>query len=141
MAAALLSHALAAQPKPLRSLEVISAGVSARGGEPATNQAITALKKVGISISGHVSRPVTQELLDGAVAVFCMTESHRAMIQAMADPVPKNLLLFREGVKTGGKEIAIRTGARWRSTRPAATKWWKRFPRSWNSSNNSQVTD
>jgi protein-tyrosine-phosphatase len=39
---------------------------------------------------------VTQQLLDGALAVFCMTESHRAMIQLQFERVPKHLYLFRE---------------------------------------------
>jgi protein-tyrosine-phosphatase len=96
MAAGLLRHALAAQPEPLRSLAVVSAGVSARAGDRVTEHSVTILKKVGIDIASHVSRPVTQELLDGAAAVFAMTESHRVMIQATAAPVPKHLYLFRE---------------------------------------------
>jgi protein-tyrosine-phosphatase len=39
---------------------------------------------------------VTQELLDHALAVLVMTESHRASIRFMAQPPPENLLLFRE---------------------------------------------
>jgi protein-tyrosine-phosphatase len=96
MAAGLLRHALSAQAEPLRSVAVLSAGVSARTGEPVTEHSVTALKKVGVDISDHQSRPVTQKLLNGALAVFCMTDSHRMMIAATADPVPRNLMLFRE---------------------------------------------
>lgn len=96
MAAALLQHALAAQPEPLRSLKVISAGVAARTGEAVSENSVLALKKVGIDVSHHRSQPLTQKMLDEALAVLCMTESHRAMIQVQADPVPKNLLLFRQ---------------------------------------------
>lgn len=96
MAAALLQHALAAQPEPLRSLQVISAGVAARSGEPASENSVVALKKVGIDLSNHRSQPLTQEMLDQALVVLCMTESHRAMIQVQAEPVPPNLFLFRE---------------------------------------------
>lgn len=106
MAAALLQHALAAQPEPLRSLKVISAGVAARGGELVSENSVTALKKVGLDIAGARSQPLTQRLLDEAFAVVCMTESHRAMIQLQADPVPKHLFLFREFVP-GGTEIEI----------------------------------
>jgi protein-tyrosine-phosphatase len=106
MAAALLRHALAAMPEPLRSLEVVSAGVAARQGDPATDYSALALKKVGISLADHRSRPVTQELLDGAIAVLVMTESHRAAIRFMAQPPPENLLLFRELMPPGQhKEI------------------------------------
>jgi protein-tyrosine-phosphatase len=106
MAAALLQHALAAQPEPLRSLEVISAGVAARTGESVSENSVMALKKVGIDISNHRSQPLTQKMLDEAFAVLCMTESHRAMIQVQADPVPKNLFLFRQFMPEGvDKEI------------------------------------
>jgi protein-tyrosine-phosphatase len=98
MAAALLQHALVAQPEPLRSIKVISAGVAARPGEPVSDNSVIALKKVGIDISNHRSQALTQKMLDDAVAVICMTESHRAMIQVQAEPVPRNLFLFREFV-------------------------------------------
>jgi protein-tyrosine-phosphatase len=106
MGAALLRHALAAQPEPLRSLRVISAGVASRTGEPASPHSVTALKKVGVDLKGHLSQPVTQELLNGAMMVLCMTESHRDMIEITADPVPERVHLFREfmGIK-GDLEI------------------------------------
>lgn len=107
MGAALLRHALAAEPEPLRSLPVISAGVSARGGEPMTPHSVTALKKAGIDASRHSSRALTQEMLDEAVLVLCMTESHRAMIEATAHPAPRHLHLFREFLPAGeATEIA-----------------------------------
>jgi len=102
MGAALLQHALAGQPEPLRSLKVLSAGVASRTGQPASPNAVTALKKVGIDLMGHVSRPVTQELLDRSLLVLCMTESHRDMIELTAEPVPPRVHLFREF--TGTKE-------------------------------------
>jgi len=106
MAAALLNHALAAQPEPLRSLKAISAGVAARAGEAATDHSVTALKKVGLDLSGHRSRPVTQGLLDDSLVVLCMTEPHRASLEARADPVPR-VHLFREFMPDGSeREIA-----------------------------------
>jgi protein-tyrosine-phosphatase len=96
MAAALLQHALAAQAEPLRSLKVISAGVAARPGEAVSENSVIALKKVGIDVSAHRSQSLTQNMLDDALAVLCMTESHRAMIQVQAEPVPQNLFLFRQ---------------------------------------------
>jgi protein-tyrosine-phosphatase len=106
MAAALLQHALAAQPEPLRSLRVVSAGVSANAGSPVSENSVIALKKVGLDISSHRSQPVTQRMFDEAVAVLCMTESHRAMIQLHADPAPKNLFLFRDFMGVRDAEIA-----------------------------------
>ncbi len=107
MGAALLRHALRAEPEPLRSLPVVSAGVSARKGERMTEYSEVALKKVGINPGNHASQPLTQALLDQASLVLCMTEQHRLMIQATAEPVPRNLFLFREFMpKTAIREIA-----------------------------------
>jgi protein-tyrosine-phosphatase len=96
MAEGLLRHALAGQPEPLKSLKVISAGVAARHGEPLSENSVVALKKAGIDISGLCAQPLTQELLDNALVVFGMTESHRAIIRSRAKPVPERLHLFRE---------------------------------------------
>jgi protein-tyrosine-phosphatase len=90
MGAGLLQHALAAQPEPLKSLRVISAGVAARGDNLVSENSVLALKKVGIDISGLRSLPLTQRLLDEALVVFCMTETHRAMIQLQGNPPPKS---------------------------------------------------
>jgi protein-tyrosine-phosphatase len=107
MGAGLLQHALAAQPEPLRSIQVISAGVAARDGERVSENSVLALKKAGIDISRHVSRPLTDALIEHATAVLCMTESHRAMIQLQAETPPRNLFLFREFMpQRGHKEIA-----------------------------------
>jgi protein-tyrosine-phosphatase len=96
MAEVLLQHALRAQPEPLKSLQVLSAGVAARRGERVSENSVIALKKVGIDLSSHASQPLTQTLVDGALAIFCMTESHRAMIELNFEPPPRHLYLFRE---------------------------------------------
>lgn len=96
MAEGLLKHALASQSAPLRSLKIVSAGVSTRNGDTVSENAVIALKKTGIDISGHRSRQITQEVLDQAIAVFGMTESHRSIIQLKALPAPRHLYLFRE---------------------------------------------
>lgn len=106
MAEALLKHALSAQPEPLRSWKIVSAGVAARPGDHVSDNSIIALKKVGLDIKGHTSRPLTRQLLDEAVAILCMTESHRAMIQLSFDPPPRPLYLFREFMpRSAEKEI------------------------------------
>jgi protein-tyrosine-phosphatase len=107
MAEGLLTHALSGQPEPLRSLKIISAGLAARPGEPVSANSVAALKKVGIDISGHRARPVTQQLLDDALAVFCMTQSHIGLIELQASPVPANLHLLRAFMPEGAtREIA-----------------------------------
>lgn len=96
MGEGLIRHALAAEAEPLKSLKVISAGVSARDDIEVSENSVIALKKVGIDMADHLSQPVSQKLLDESLLVICMTESHRAMIHLKADPAPQELRLFRE---------------------------------------------
>jgi len=106
MAEGLLKHALAGQPEPLRSLQVLSAGVAARTGDPISENSVIALKKAGIDISGLQAQALTQELLDDALAVFGMTESHLAIIHMRARPAPKELHLFRSFLSpSAGQDI------------------------------------
>ena len=96
MGAGLLRHALAGQPEPLCSLKVGSAGIAARHGEAVSENSVIAMKKVGIDIRHHRSRPLTQKMLEDATLVICMTESHRAMINVHSDHAHKHIYLFRE---------------------------------------------
>lgn len=96
MAAGLLRHALAGQPAPLGALQVFSAGVAARAGQPVSENSVLAMRKVGIDIAGMRSQPLTPQLAAGALAIFAMTESHRVMVELNLDPAPQNLFLFRE---------------------------------------------
>ena len=106
MAEALLRHALRAQPEPLKSWKISSAGVAARHGDHVSENSVIALKKVGIDIKNHTSQPLTRELIDQATVILCMTESHRAMIQFNFDPVPRHVYLFREFMpRSADKEI------------------------------------
>ncbi|MDP1580957.1 MAG: low molecular weight protein arginine phosphatase [Candidatus Didemnitutus sp.] len=96
MAEGLLAHALTGQEEPLRSIRVLSAGVAARVGDRVSENSVLAMKKVGIDIAAHRAQPLTQELLDDALAVFCMTESHRTVIELQATPPPAELHLLRD---------------------------------------------
>ena len=71
----------------LADLEVSSAGVSARGGDRASPNAIKAMEELGIDLSRHKTRQLTQDMIDRADLILTMTEGHRDFIRVM-DPVP-----------------------------------------------------
>lgn len=96
MAERLLAHALKNEEAPLAAFEVHSAGVAAYPGDRASGNAHRALAKVGISLDDHLSRPVTNDLLAASAAVFCMTESHRQLLNARFTHVPEHIYLMRE---------------------------------------------
>ncbi|MDX2111742.1 MAG: low molecular weight protein arginine phosphatase [Verrucomicrobiota bacterium] len=101
MGAALLEHALKAEPEPLRSLKVESAGVAAYDGDLTTQNTIRALHKVNIDVTNHRSRRLTREMIDDALAVFVMTESHLVMIEQYFSKLKTPIHLFREFLPEG----------------------------------------
>ena len=96
MAEALLRHALQAEAEPLRSCQVVSAGVAARKGERISPNSVEALAKVSLRVSDHRSQPLTPELASQADLILCMTESHRDIIALSFDSPPQNVFLWRE---------------------------------------------
>ncbi len=58
-------------------IHVVSAGVSAATGQPATLDAITAVGELGADLGPHRAQRVTPELLQHADVVFTMTHAHR----------------------------------------------------------------
>lgn len=102
MAESLLRHALAAEPEPLKSLEVISAGVSAWDGYPITEHSARALKKVGLDASAHRSQALTRQILRQSVLVICMTETHRQTIFDVVPDLQTPVILMREKMPGDG---------------------------------------
>ena len=95
MAEKLLQHALAGQDTPLNQIEIVSAGVAAGYGEPASVNSVTALKKVKIDLDGHRSQPVTQDLIDRAFLILGMTQSHIDTLNYYHTDLPERVHLFR----------------------------------------------
>ena len=65
--------------------QVSSAGVWALEGSPAALAALRAASSRGLNLSGHVSRPVTQQLLDQTDLVLVMEREH---LEAMEEKFP-----------------------------------------------------
>lgn len=56
--------------------EVLSAGVGAVGGMPASANAVEACRQVGLDLSGHRTRPLTAELIRQADVILTMCQYH-----------------------------------------------------------------
>mgnify|MGYP005679843075 FL=1 len=102
----LLQNALSLEAEPINLLEVVSAGVAAGYGIPASKNSITALKKVQIDLTRHKSQPVTEDLIERAFAIFGMTQSHLDALRYQYHDLPKRVHLFREFMKVDN-EIEI----------------------------------
>jgi protein-tyrosine-phosphatase len=101
MAEKLLQHALAAEGAPLNQLQVVSAGVAAGYGDPASANSVAALKKVKLDLSHHKSQAVTEDLIDQAYAIFGMTQSHIDILKHYYPDLPERVHLFREFMGSG----------------------------------------
>ncbi len=101
MAQKLLQHALAAEEAPLNQLEVVSAGVAAGYGDPASANSVAAVKKIKLDLNHHKSQPVTQNLIDQSYAVFGMTQSHIDILNHYHNNLPRRVHLFREFMGEG----------------------------------------
>ncbi len=95
MAEVLLRHALAAEGSPLDQLEVVSAGVAAGVGDPASANSVSALKKVQLDLGQHKSQPLTADIIDRAFAIFGMTDSHLDILRHYYPELPEHVHLFR----------------------------------------------
>ena len=101
MAEKLLQHALAGQGAPLNQIEIVSAGVAAGYGDPASANSVAALKKIKLDLGRHKSQPLTQDLIDRAFLILGMTQSHIDILSHYYTGLPERVHLFREFMGKG----------------------------------------
>jgi protein-tyrosine-phosphatase len=83
-----------------------SAGLSAMDGDKASQNSIDACQELGLDITDHRSAGLTRTTLEEASVIFCMTESHRALINMYFElPQGYPIFLMREFLETGSKEL------------------------------------
>lgn len=83
---------------PDRGVMVISAGVSAAAGMPASEPAVEAMRARGVDLSNHESRPVSDSLVRFADLILTMTLGHReAILDRWPDAADRIQLVCRDG--------------------------------------------
>lgn len=87
-------------------VQVGSAGVAAGPGEPASRNAVTVGRRHGLDLTGHLSQPLTPELLDWADLVLAMSPSHVHAVSALGAP-EKVALLGEFAAGPGGSGWAV----------------------------------
>jgi L-threonylcarbamoyladenylate synthase len=93
---------------------VQSAGVAAGPGNPATAEAVDAIREIGADISAHRSQPLTIELMVQADRLFAMTAGHLRMLYGVRGVTPALLSPFGDDVDDpiGGSAEQYRDCAR-----------------------------
>lgn len=100
MAEALLRATLVKRGQGLEKLKVASFGLAAEGGQPPSVNSVKAMQRIGLDVSGHRSRLLTQADVDRSIVIFGMTESHLAALHSRFDVLPAFVLLLRDVLPT-----------------------------------------
>ena len=83
-----------------KKIRVFSAGLTAANGDKASENSCEAVQEIGLDLSDHRSSAVTRTTLQNASAIFCMTESHRALMHMYFElPDDAPVFLMREFVE------------------------------------------
>ena len=82
--------------------EVGSAGVAANPGAPASQETLSILTKRVAPLDRFHSRMVNEEMLREATAVFCMTEGHLELLEAMFPEYEKKYHLACDFLEVDG---------------------------------------
>ncbi|VGO20234.1 low molecular weight protein arginine phosphatase [Pontiella sulfatireligans] len=91
MAEALFRHRIGEEA----NWNAASAGIYAASGEPASDNAIEALRELEIDLANHQSQPLTTNLVKGADLIVAMTESHQSHIVGSFPEVEHKVFLIK----------------------------------------------
>jgi protein-tyrosine-phosphatase len=100
MAEALLRATLVKRGQGLEKLKVASFGLAAQDGQLPSANSVKAMQRIGLDVSGHRSRLLTQADVDRSIVIFGMTESHLAALHSRFDVLPDFVLLLRDVLPT-----------------------------------------
>jgi glycine hydroxymethyltransferase len=76
--------------------QIASAGIGAVNGQPPSPHAVTALRQLGIDISGHRSRMLTGQAVREADFIFALTRNHAEGILYFHPEAAEKVFLLRE---------------------------------------------
>ena len=77
---------------------VSSAGTMTDDGMPSTEQAITAMKEIGLDISHHLSRQITYNIVEDADVFVALTTEHGVALAFYHGADPEKILVPGAGV-------------------------------------------
>jgi len=96
----LVSEKLRCKPDEVedRGVRIVSAGLAAMMGGPATREAVHVVGEWGVDLRNHESQPVTESLVRHADLILAMTRSHRsALLAEWPDAAERVRMLCKDG--------------------------------------------
>ncbi len=94
MAAGLFAKIL--QEKGVTGVEITSAGLAAVDGAPASAEAIEAMRRAGVDLTGHRARRLTREMALAADLVLTMTRRQKEAVLALAPEAGEKIFTLTE---------------------------------------------
>lgn len=82
---------------------VSSAGVAAYGGSPASPETVAILAEKGASLESFGSRMVSEEILEAASHVFCLTQGHQEVLRQHFPDMEEKFYLVTEFAEIDGQ--------------------------------------
>ena len=92
--------------KGIDGVTVLSRGL-ASDGSPVSLNSKTAMAEVGIDISGHISRQITDRDIKNADKIICLSPSHRAVLLSAGAPQEKLYILGKGISDPFGGDITV----------------------------------
>ena len=79
-----------------KNIKLISAGVIASNGLPASPNAIKVMAEDDIDISGHQTKGLTKSLIEQADIIFVMTQWHKLEVVGLLETPGKQIYIIKE---------------------------------------------
>lgn len=86
-----------------KSYRASSAGVAAYDGSPASGETVDILEEKGAGLENFGSRMVTEEILEAASHVFCLTRSHQGLLLQHFPEMEEKVFLVTEFAEIDGQ--------------------------------------
>lgn len=87
---------------PNLHVNIKSAGTAAADGQPASRNAIQALQELGMDLTDHRSKAVTDELIQEADLILTMTDSHKHYLLSLYPDAKNKTYTLSEFTSTEG---------------------------------------
>lgn len=84
------------------NIEISSAGIYATNGASCSLNSAVAMEEMGIDIRNHLSRQLTQEMLENSDLVLTMTRAHKELILSYYPSYSQKVFTLLEYVGIGG---------------------------------------
>ncbi len=90
---------------PAAGWSVASAGLMAGCGHPASEPAVAALREIGVDMTDHLSRPLTDDLADEAALIIVMTAAHKDLLTSRFPAAGEKTFLFKSFSDKPGDDV------------------------------------